>query len=319
MVLGRMAARHAARRHRARGGPHAAGHRRASTTSGRATRASRRAVDLFGFNYKGREYGPFHRAPPGHPRRTARRRPPPSARAASTSSPSATTSCRAGPTSRSAPTTSSRRRGPSRPTTSSGGSTRARTRSGEFVWTGFDYLGEPTPYGSDATEPARTSRTPRARAGWRRSWRPWAASACPPAARTSGSWTWPASRRTASTSTRRAGVPSCPWPTSSRTGPGRSGWARSRPCTSIPSRDEAELFLNGVSLGRRKRGPLEYRFRWDDVRYQPGELRVVTRKGGQAWADAVRSTAGPRGPDCALAADRTTLARRRPGPRVRRR
>jgi beta-galactosidase len=31
------------------------------------------------------------------------------------------------------------------------------------------------------------------------------------------------------------------------------------------SGDEAELFLNGKSLGRKKKGPDEYRLRWDDV------------------------------------------------------
>ena len=37
------------------------------------------------------------------------------------------------------------------------------------------------------------------------------------------------------------------------------------------SGDEAELFLNGKSLGRRKKGAFEYRLRWDDVVYQPGK------------------------------------------------
>ena len=31
------------------------------------------------------------------------------------------------------------------------------------------------------------------------------------------------------------------------------------------SGDEVELFLNGVSLGRKKRAPLTYRFCWDDT------------------------------------------------------
>ena len=36
------------------------------------------------------------------------------------------------------------------------------------------------------------------------------------------------------------------------------------------SGDEAELFLNGKSLGKKKKGQYEYRLRWDDVIYQPG-------------------------------------------------
>jgi len=73
------------------------------------------------------------------------------------------------------------------------------------------------------------------------------------------------------------------------------------------SADEAELFLNGRSLGKRKRGPLEYRFRWDDVVYQPGSLRVATWKDGQPWAEATTETAG-RAARLALTADRTRLA-----------
>jgi len=58
------------------------------------------------------------------------------------------------------------------------------------------------------------------------------------------------------------------------------------------SGDSAELFLNGRSLGRRMKAPFEYRLRWDEVVYEPGELRVTAFKNGKAWAtDAVR-TAG---------------------------
>lgn len=35
------------------------------------------------------------------------------------------------------------------------------------------------------------------------------------------------------------------------------------------SADEAELFLNGESLGRKQKGEFEYRFRWDNIVYQP--------------------------------------------------
>jgi beta-galactosidase len=58
------------------------------------------------------------------------------------------------------------------------------------------------------------------------------------------------------------------------------------------SGDEAELFLNGRSLGRRQRGSYEYRFHWDEVVYEPGELRVQTWKNGQPWAEATRRTTG---------------------------
>ncbi|HTL19067.1 MAG TPA: DUF4982 domain-containing protein, partial [Patescibacteria group bacterium] len=57
------------------------------------------------------------------------------------------------------------------------------------------------------------------------------------------------------------------------------------------SGDAAELFLNGKSLGLKKKGPFEYRLRWDDVIYQPGELKVVAYKNGKKWAsDNVKTT-----------------------------
>jgi beta-galactosidase len=73
------------------------------------------------------------------------------------------------------------------------------------------------------------------------------------------------------------------------------------------SGDEAELFLNGRSLGRRKKGPFEYRLRWDDVRYEPGELRVVAYKGGRKWAEDVVKTTGPA-TRLTLKADRASVS-----------
>ncbi|KAL2111179.1 hypothetical protein VUR80DRAFT_178 [Thermomyces stellatus] len=70
--------------------------------------------------------------------------------------------------------------------------------------------------------------------------------------------------------------------------------------------DEAELFLNGESQGLIKRGPREYRFRWDDVRYEAGELHVVTYKDGEEWAtDTVRTTGEASGLN--LTADRVKI------------
>jgi beta-galactosidase len=59
------------------------------------------------------------------------------------------------------------------------------------------------------------------------------------------------------------------------------------------SGDEAELFLNGQSLGRKSKGPYGYRLRWDDVVYQPGKLKVVAYKNGKKWAEDEMETAGP--------------------------
>jgi beta-galactosidase len=59
------------------------------------------------------------------------------------------------------------------------------------------------------------------------------------------------------------------------------------------SGEEGELFLNGKSLGRKTRGAYEYRLRWDDVVYQPGELKVVTYKDHRRWAEDTVRTTGP--------------------------
>lgn len=148
--------------------------------------------------------------------------------------------------------------------------------AGEFVWTGSDYLGEPTPY--DAARSAYSGMLdlagfPKARFYlYQARWRPDVR-----AAHIVPHWTWP----------ERAGL--------------------ATPVHVFSAADEAELFLNNRSLGTRTRGAGEYRFRWDDVVYQPGELSVVTRKDGQPWADAsvrtVGSAAGLR-----LSVDRAAIA-----------
>jgi beta-galactosidase len=56
--------------------------------------------------------------------------------------------------------------------------------------------------------------------------------------------------------------------------------------------DEAELFVNGKSAGRLKRTPSNYRFRWDSVTYEPGELRVVAYKNQTKWAEDTKKTVG---------------------------
>jgi beta-galactosidase len=177
--------------------------------------------------------------------------------------------------------------------------------AGEFVWTGFDYLGEPTPYNADSTnllnftDPVQQERMARELAelkkirvpsrssyfgivdlaGFKKDrfflyqarWRPDF-----PMAHLLPHWNWP----------------------------GRTGQVT--PVHVYTSGDEAELFLNGQSLGRKKRGPLEYRIRWDDVAYQPGELRVVAYRQGARWAEDVVRTTGPAA-RLTLAADRAVI------------
>ena len=133
--------------------------------------------------------------------------------------------------------------------------------AGEFVWTGFDYIGEPTPYYE-----ARSSYSGIIDlAGFRKErsylyqsqWLPET-----PMVHVIPHWNWP----------ERVG--------------------EITPVHVFTSGDEAELFLNGKSLGRKKKGEYEYRLRWDDVIYEPGEVKVVAYKNGKKWAEDIVKTTG---------------------------
>ncbi|MCF0199077.1 MAG: glycoside hydrolase family 2 protein [Bacteroidaceae bacterium] len=174
---------------------------------------------------------------------------------------------------------------------------------GEFVWTGFDYLGEPTPY--DEYWPSRSSyfgiydlaglpkdRVYLYRARWNTQ---------SPTLHILPHWTWPG----------REGEPT--------------------PVFVYTSFPEAELFVNGKSQGRvskcdvamddykaamvkvpmpwgghslfadpdapRGKNRLDrHRLRWNDVRYEPGELRVVAYddRGRVAMTKVMKTAGKPR-------------------------
>jgi beta-galactosidase len=147
--------------------------------------------------------------------------------------------------------------------------------AGEFVWSGFDYLGEPTPYYESRSSyfgivdlagfPKDSYYLYQSR------WRPDL-----PMAHIIPHWTWP-----------------------DRVG-------QVTPVHVYTSGDEAELFVNGVSQGRRKKAPYQYRLRWDYVVYEPGEVKVVAYKNGREWATETLRTAGsPTGLEAT--ADRKTI------------
>lgn len=156
---------------------------------------------------------------------------------------------------------------------------------GQFVWTGFDYLGEPTPYHTDAW-PNHSSmfgiidlaslpkdRYWLYRSVWNRE---------SPTLHILPHWTWP----------------------------GREGEVT--PVYVYTSYPSAELFVNGESQGVRtksRRSNLErYRLMWNDVRYEPGEVRVVAYDAeGRKAAERVVRTAG-EARALQLSVDRTTLA-----------
>jgi beta-galactosidase len=56
--------------------------------------------------------------------------------------------------------------------------------------------------------------------------------------------------------------------------------------------DEAELFLNGASLGVQRKQGIVSHLMWR-VAYTPGTLRAVARRNGSVWATAEVKTAGP--------------------------
>ncbi len=133
--------------------------------------------------------------------------------------------------------------------------------AGEFVWTGWDHLGEPTPYYESRSSYCGIIDL----AGFKKdryyiyqaNWRPEL-----PLAHILPHWNWPE----------------------------RSGEVT--PVHVFTSGDEAELFLNGKSLGRKKKSQYEYRLRWDEVKYEPGELKVVAYKNGRKWAEDLVETTG---------------------------
>lgn len=77
--------------------------------------------------------------------------------------------------------------------------------------------------------------------------------------------------------------------------------------------DTAELFLNGKSLGKKIKQPASdnvmdrYRLRWEEVVYEPGELKAVAYKDGKKIGEAVMKTAG-KAEQIRLTADRREIA-----------
>ena len=133
--------------------------------------------------------------------------------------------------------------------------------AGEFVWTGWDHLGEPTPYYESRGAYCGIidmAGFPKDRFYLYQSrWRPDF-----PMAHILPHWNW------------------------------KERIGEITPVHVFTSGDEAELFLNGQSMGRKKKAAYEYRLRWDSIRYEPGELKVVTYKKSKKWAEDIVTTTG---------------------------
>lgn len=176
---------------------------------------------------------------------------------------------------------------------------------GEFVWSGFDYLGEPTPYNKDNTNLLNFT-DPKEREAMKRQLESLGTN-IPPRSSYFGILDlcgFPKDRYYIYQAKWRPDLPMAHilphWNWPKRIG-------KVTPVHVYTSGDEAELFLNGRSLGRRKKGQYEYRLRWDDVVYQPGEIKVVTFKNGKPWAEnAMKTTGKPAKVD--LVADRCVIS-----------
>jgi len=156
---------------------------------------------------------------------------------------------------------------------------------GEFVWTGFDYLGEPTPY--DEVWPSHSSYfgiidlagLPKDRYYlYRAKWNP-----SQPTVHLLPHWTWP----------------------------GREG--QPTPVYCYTNGASAELFVNGVSQGRQTKAKsaqpqTRYRLMWNNVKYAPGSLKVVAydAQGKVVGEETVRTAGQPH--HIKLVTDRPALA-----------
>jgi len=165
--------------------------------------------------------------------------------------------------------------------------------AGEFVWTGFDYLGEPTPYNFDPSV-LTNFHDEASRAAAEKELEELSRNAPPSRSSYFGIFDlagFPKDRYWLYRSRWREDVPTAHilphwnWP-------GREGEVT--PVHVYTSGDSAELFVNGVSQGVRTRKKGEYRLRWDDVRYYPGQVRVVCWRNGLLWAcDSVSTASEP--------------------------
>lgn len=163
--------------------------------------------------------------------------------------------------------------------------------SGEFVWTGFDYLGEPTPYNKDLTNLLNFS-DPNELEKARKELEELGKIKTPSRSSYFGIVDlcgFPKDRYYNYKSYWRPDVPTVHilphWNWEERIG-------EITPVHIYTSGDAVELFLNGKSLGRREKAHSYDRLTWDDVRYEPGSLRAIAYKNGQKWAEELVETTG---------------------------
>jgi beta-galactosidase len=166
--------------------------------------------------------------------------------------------------------------------------------AGEFVWTGFDYLGEPTPYHNDWMKENGFSDDNASRSSYfgivdlcgipkdryylyKSYWQP-----DENTLHILPHWNWP----------ERIG--------------------QNVPVFVYTNGDAAELFLNDKSLGMKEKQPKSansierFRLMWNDVVYEPGEIRVVAYKAGEKTGEKILRTTG-NAHSLKLTPDRNTI------------
>ncbi len=156
---------------------------------------------------------------------------------------------------------------------------------GEFVWTGFDYLGEPTPY--NEAWPSRSSYF----------------GICDLAGIPKDRYYLYRSRWNTKDETLHI-LPHWNWE-------GREG--KTTPVFVYTNYNSAELFVNGVSQGiqtktKDKTKQHRYRLMWMDVEYEPGTLKVVAfdDKGNPVAEKEIHTAGKPH--HLELSADRKTIS-----------
>ncbi len=145
--------------------------------------------------------------------------------------------------------------------------------AGGFAWTGFDYRGEPTPYGwpsiSSQFGIVDTCGFPKDNFYYYKAW--WSSE---PALHLFPHWNW-----------------------EQREGELIPVWVHS-------NLDDVELFLNGKSQGKQRVAPLKH-LEWK-VKYEPGVIEARGSKNGKIALTAKRETTGPP-ESLRLTADRTEI------------
>ncbi len=155
--------------------------------------------------------------------------------------------------------------------------------AGEFVWTGFDYLGEPVPFVAQGWGSFKKRQITKAEEGRSSSFGIVDLVGIPKDRFYLYRSYWAPEKTTVHI------LPHWNWP--DRVG-------ANVPVYVYTNGDSAELLLNDKSLGRKSKEPQaadvmgRYRLRWEGVVYQPGQLRAVAYQGTRQIGTATVRTAG---------------------------